>query len=141
VLLVLLFTVPLIVVGIPLKLVSLFLYGLRGWPVLQALYVELSVEPAPPGEWCVHQLDSKSYESEVESAREQRLAQDLAAHVDHGSVDVEGATRVAVTYLEQSASGAQAETTLAHSLAYDDPRAHRAIEKWLKTLSARLSAT
>lgn len=141
VVLLLLFTVPLIVIGIPLKLASLLLYGLRGWPVLQAFYVELSVEPAPPGEWRVHQLDAKHYESEVERAREQHLRQDLAARVGHDSVDVERATRVAVTYVQESAAGAQEETTLAHSLVYDDPRAHRAIEKWLKHLSARLSGT
>jgi pimeloyl-ACP methyl ester carboxylesterase len=92
VVLLLLATVPLIAIGIPLKLLGLLLYGLRGWPVLQALYIELSVEPAPPGEWRVHQLDAKSY-------------------------------------------GAQEENTWAHSLVYDDPRAHRAIEEWLKNLA------
>jgi len=93
VVLLLLATVPLIIIGMPLKLVGLFLYGLRGWPALLALYLELSVEPAPPGEWRVHQVDSSK--SEVEG-----------------------------------------ETTLAHSFVYDDPRAHRAIEEWLKTLHA-----
>ena len=65
---------------------------LRGWPVFQAFYVELSVEPAPPGEWRVHQLDSMRYESAV----------------------------------------TQGETTLAHSFVYNDRRAHRAIEEFLK---------
>jgi hypothetical protein len=137
VVLLLLLTVPLIVIGIPLKLASMLLYGLRGWPVLQALYIELSVEPAPPGEWRVHQLDSKNYESEVERAREQQLEQGFSALNPHDSDVVDRATRLAVTHLKQSASGAQGETTLAHSLVYDDPRAHRAIEGWLKDLSKR----
>ena len=136
VVLLLLLSVPLIVIGIPLKLASMLLYGLRGWPVLQALYIELSVEPAPPGEWRVHQLDSKNYESEVERAREQQLEQDFSTLNPHDSVVVDSATRLAVTHLEESASGAQGETTLAHSLVYDDPRAHRAIEAWLKDLSS-----
>jgi hypothetical protein len=81
--------------------------------VLKALYVELSVEPAPPGEWRVLQLDARFYESEVERAREQHLQQDLAAHVGHDSVDVELAKRVVGTVFQESAARAEADTALA----------------------------
>jgi hypothetical protein len=141
VMLVLLSTVPLIIVGLPLKLAGLLLYGLRGWPLFQALYIELSVEPAPPGEWRVHQLDSKDYASEVARAREQCLQQDLAARVRHDSADIEGAARAIVSYIRESESEPHGETTLAHSFVYNDPRAHRAIEEWLHSLAGRVSLT
>jgi hypothetical protein len=106
-------------------------YGLRGWPVLQALYVELSVEPAPPGEWRVHQLDSKHYESEVERAQQKELEANLAMALAGGdTADVEQAMRLAIASAEEKPQ----DTALAHSFVYNDPRAHRAIERWLAEL-------
>jgi pimeloyl-ACP methyl ester carboxylesterase len=131
VVLLLLATVPLVVAGIPLKLLGLWLYGLRGWPVLQALYVELSVEPAPPGEWRVHQLDAKLYETEVERARAKKLQADLAETLAGGEASADKAVRLAMASAEEGPP----DTTLAHSYVYNDPRAHEAIKEWLEQLS------
>jgi hypothetical protein len=127
----LLMSVPLVVVGIPLKLLGLWLYGLRGWPVLQALYVELSVEPAPAGEWRVHQLDAKDYESEVERARLEALQADLGATLAGGDT---AAVKEALRQALASDKNKPRDTALAHSFVYNDPRAHRAIAKWLVEL-------
>ena len=135
VILFLLATVPLLAIGIPFKFVGLLLYGLRGWPVFQALYVELSIEPAPPGDWRILQLDSRHFDVEVQRAREQRLQQELALVTQSGSADLERARELVVANFHESVAESQRETTLAHSLVYDDPRTHRAIEEWLRQLS------
>ena len=89
--------------GAPLKLLSLFAYGLRGWPLLRAMFVELSVEPAPPGSWHLHQLAAGGFES---------------------AANPPGAAT-------ESRMPAIGETVLAHSYVYDDARAHRVIARWL----------
>lgn len=103
ILLVLLTSGALLVLGAPFKLLSLLAYGLRGWPALQAMFIELSVEPAPPGSWRLHQLDANGFEPAPVPSR--------------GSA--------------QAAPPAGGETALAHSYVYDDARAHRVIAEWL----------
>lgn len=105
VVLVLLTSVPLMVLGAPFKLLSLFAYGLRGWPVLRAMFVELSVEPAPPGSWRLHQLEANGFEP--------------AAAPSSGP--------------EETPVPARGETALVHSYVYDDARAHRVIAGWLSS--------
>lgn len=105
VVLILLTSVPLLVLGAPFKLLSLYAYGLRGWPVLRAMFLELSVEPAPPGSWRLHQLEANGFEP----------AAMLAGQAEKARVS------------------ASAETALAHSYVYDDARAHRVIARWLSS--------
>lgn len=101
----LLLAVPLLLLGLPIKLFASLLYGIRGWPVFKSMFVELSVEPAPPGAWLVHQFDANVPEG---------AAAPPTADSDHA----EQARR-------------RADTVLAHSFVYDDPRAHRDIAAWL----------
>ena len=128
-LLVLLLSVPLLIMGLPFKFLSLWLYGLRGRLLLRALSVEVSVEPAPPGEWTLHQLDARHFEQAVSEAREAGLRRDLEAHA-HEPGGLEVMKGVVARHFKEAVE-ADSETTLAHSLVYNDPRAHRAIEAWL----------
>ena len=131
VILVLLLSVPLLVMGLPFKFLSLWLYGLRGRSLLRALSVEVSVEPAPPGEWTLYQLDARHFEQAVSGAREAGLRRDLEAQA-HEPGGLEVMKGVVARHYKEVVE-ADRETTLAHSLVYNDPRAHRAIEAWLTT--------
>jgi hypothetical protein len=94
--------VPVLVLGTPFKLLSLFAYGLRGWPVLKAMFVELSVEPAPPGWWRLHRLEANGFERAAEPPQ--------GPEAQPPSSD---------------------ESTLSHSDVYNDARARRVIAAWL----------
>ena len=79
------------ILAVPLVVALLgFVYG--RWVLLAALFIELSVETTPPGQWLVTQF----------SLQDKTLT-------DY-----------------RTAFG------LAHSMSYDDPRAHKAIAEWIR---------
>jgi hypothetical protein len=85
------------------------------WQFISALSLEISVEPTPPGEWSICQLDL--LEKAVDSG-------------EHGVADR--------AYSEDFKSSETGILDLAHSSGYNDPRAHRAIADWIRTrLAAR----
>ena len=84
-------SVSLAILAVPMVTALLgFVYG--RWFLLAALFIELSVETTPPGQWLVTQLSLQ----------------------DKTSMDY------------RTAFG------LAHSMSYDDPRAHKAIAEWIR---------
>ena len=87
-------------IGIPL-IVLVFKLAFGRWYLLSALFLEVSVETTPPGEWRVNQLDLANTQNS------ENLAESF---------------------------------TLAHSMSYDDPRAHQIIADWIRVSLGKLES-